>query len=1194
MPQPLGTGASEPQIAPLVVRNVSAFRTLISALNNGQVSDAKHDEAKASSHLARFKLWAMSLGAHRPSGGRSLEYRLRDASLIRNHVISLLQDLDRAILEGTAAAEGANLQDGASANLDSVDDELADYFQDTEETESEIDQILNEIGHVVDCLLRLSITISNPTPHDQFKSRVGIGTIEVFRDWYTKHVLEKFDQIDTKTAERLGNAMARRRQYFQYREDHSNRLAEGLDGDELDHDLQATTVASSIPKHLKESRESAMKEFSGLDDNRSEISRTSYAPSIANSDQIRVPPLPKEHVDGPFKCPFCHMIVSIETRHDWKKHVFRDLRPYVCLSKTCQTPDQQFSHRGDWSKHMTKEHWITWQCSFGCPGDFHTVEDFRKHTKTSHGKEVPHDKIDILQSLSISPEPSKAETTCPLCLNYPITSSQQYSSHVGAHLEQLALFTLPRQEYEEADDDDDSEDVRNQSENSVRSGWNESAEVVEMAGEDNKTETEPPRISSRLKSAESLAVEHQTQEDNRNEPNIGSDTDVTTDGKDPLISMERHSQSFHGVNPNQASDDANSWVNLYNAAFPSSRQYEGSKNEVPTGQGDNFRGSGPIIDPRGLSSSSLPTFAGYTYTTPADLVRYDLDNLVTRPLKLERFNPEHDRPHVDHNPKQQPPGVDASRDEDDSIVATPDSFDTRGEPASVGYTLRYGGDIHALPSSTRSPSTSETFVDPSPYSKGRIPPSDPEATRASVTAEDAGSQHSTGRDAVPSHASPKATLSAAGDDDRDRDRGRRPFVDDRGDRYPRNRSQEGRWGLERDARDHILDLKDRYGEINPRRGPRDDPGDPRKRELSRSKIEARIDGAHDSAPSNREVSPPPVAPPTPAFVSIANRAPSTTAPYPPPPIPDSAAISLESSRECELCGYRPKGDPRWFAGSMAKHKKLQHAIVPPKIYRCPYPGCTSEYKNRPDNLRQHQIEKGHYLNNQEGAPTLSPTTDRSPPIIRAHENSHSIIPSEDPRHDWDWSKQNFQFEDQSGYVWPGEKTASDPGTAERTVRIIRLSKDEDDHSDNASKSRHPIIIIHDARQHLDKDDGVANASSSREQKKHKEVVSPLRETENERLPKSILKAPKASFPEDPNPIRDGVAPHKNENEKTDEVPPGAKWTKISRAIVNPEALTIGKERFEVRDDFVIVLRVLAKEEIEAYASATQILRGKTN
>lgn len=72
----------------------------------------------------------------------------------------------------------------------------------------------------------------------------------------------------------------------------------------------------------------------------------------------------------------------------------------------------------------------------------------------------------------------------------------------------------------------------------------------------------------------------------------------------------------------------------------------------------------------------------------------------------------------------------------------------------------------------------------------------------------------------------------------------------------------------------------------------------------------------------------------------------------------------EANDCCELCGYRPKGDPQWFKGSMAKHKKLQHSTEPPKIYRCKFPGCSSAYKNRPDNLRQHQIEKGHFTDGE--------------------------------------------------------------------------------------------------------------------------------------------------------------------------------------------------------------------------------------
>ncbi|CCU82843.1 zinc finger protein DHHC domain containing protein [Blumeria hordei DH14] len=102
------------------------------------------------------------------------------------------------------------------------------------------------------------------------------------------------------------------------------------------------------------------------------------------------------------------------------------------------------------------------------------------------------------------------------------------------------------------------------------------------------------------------------------------------------------------------------------------------------------------------------------------------------------------------------------------------------------------------------------------------------------------------------------------------------------------------------------------------------------------------------------------------------------------------------------------------------------------------------------------------------------------------------------------------------------------------------------------------------------------------------VVSPPREKVEEKPVKGILRPPREKFPEDPAPIREGVAPLKDT--KKEGIPADARWTKISRRLVNPEALEAGKERFEARDDFVIVLRVLSKEEVQKYADLTQKIR----
>lgn len=120
-----------------------------------------------------------------------------------------------------------------------------------------------------------------------------------------------------------------------------------------------------------------------------------------------------------------------------------------------------------------------------------------------------------------------------------------------------------------------------------------------------------------------------------------------------------------------------------------------------------------------------------------------------------------------------------------------------------------------------------------------------------------------------------------------------------------------------------------------------------------------------------------------------------------------------------------------------------------------------------------------------------------------------------------------------------------------------------------------------------------SASSEAPEKKPRQVrvVTPSEDPREPEPPiKGILRQPREKFPEDPAPVREGVAPLKDAGKKG--IPPNARWTKIDRKLVNPEALVAGNERFEERPDYVIVLRVLTKEDIEAYALKTQEIRAK--
>lgn len=156
----------------------------------------------------------------------------------------------------------------------------------------------------------------------------------------------------------------------------------------------------------------------------------------------------------------------------------------------------------------------------------------------------------------------------------------------------------------------------------------------------------------------------------------------------------------------------------------------------------------------------------------------------------------------------------------------------------------------------------------------------------------------------------------------------------------------------------------------------------------------------------------------------------------------------------------------------------------------------------------------------------------------------------------------------------------------------------DTSEDDRSGGRHHRDRSHRSSSRRLLDDRSYHSSPSRQSHSHESrdelrtpiTVEPPATKTPEVPPKGILKAPRASFPEEKNPVREGVAPLKDATKKG--IPPGARWTKIDRRLVNPEALDMGNERYEERSDYVIVLRVLSKEEIQAYAVKTKEIRGK--
>ncbi|KAF4470144.1 Zinc finger transcription factor ace1 [Fusarium albosuccineum] len=460
---------------------LNSFQALLSTFETTTLPD--HDPSDISlpmvkDQLGRFKVWSANIGAHK-TGRSSLDHRLRDASNIRNQVIKLLQDLAECLGDAKNSLTGETkpwdkeawpLELEANGSDDSSDDICLEPLP---SMPSELSQILDSIVEDINCLLRLSVSIRNPAPHDCFKQSALTDTTH-FEPFDVQHVRSKFPTASADLVERLGRAISRRRQFFKYREMHHHKLASGLLDSALGtDDTVQSTVASSIPDHLKIVPNIDTSASSILEDDDASAaawSETSYATSATNAERPRLPALPKEADSGPFECPFCFMIVSIKSRRLWKKHIFLDLQPYICVSLDCPVPDQDFPRRRQWANHAYAHHWKTWTCCFGCNMQFSSAFDIKDHLAKAHSETMSRSNLADLLSLCEQSKPPSDPAECPLC-NESLPTFKHFQRHVGRHQEDLILFALPQltseetntsdgEESEEGEDEDEADGQR--------------------------------------------------------------------------------------------------------------------------------------------------------------------------------------------------------------------------------------------------------------------------------------------------------------------------------------------------------------------------------------------------------------------------------------------------------------------------------------------------------------------------------------------------------------------------------------------------------------------------------------------------------------------------------------------------------------------------------------------------------------
>ncbi|KAK0667758.1 hypothetical protein QBC41DRAFT_323143 [Cercophora samala] len=414
--------------------------------------------------LARLKVWAGNIGAHR-SDRTSLDYRLRDASNIRNQVVMLLVDLSESLNDAMSIYKGERIpwdqeepSDQDSDDHDDNDALMAGLAR--PEGFTELSQISSDITETISCLFRLTVSIQNPAPHDRFKARNWVDTSH-FEESDISHVRDKFPSCPPEISQRLGKAISRRRQYFKYRELHHQKMTYGLDGNVENDEGAPTTIASSIPKQLGTTTVLRPSDCdnSVLDEDSMSLAAwtdTTFGGSLIDGKRPRIPALPEAAIDGPFECPFCYMMISASTSRAWAKHVLADLRPYICLSPDCAMSHVDYEGRHQWMEHVLEHHWKRWQC-LHCSHESDSAIGLRTHLLDQHSETANEFEVEKMVDIGEKKRARNAPSRCPLC-QVDIRSIKEYGRHVGRHQRDLALFALPNIAEMDGSDDVNSSD----------------------------------------------------------------------------------------------------------------------------------------------------------------------------------------------------------------------------------------------------------------------------------------------------------------------------------------------------------------------------------------------------------------------------------------------------------------------------------------------------------------------------------------------------------------------------------------------------------------------------------------------------------------------------------------------------------------------------------------------------------------
>ncbi|WAO92237.1 Hypothetical protein NCS54_00973600 [Fusarium falciforme] len=337
-----------------------------------------------------FSLWS---DGHGVASG-SLDDKFQRSRKLRQATMKTLSHLSSTLIDRLVPAahisnpKTKGLCDQVSNILEEVnfshvaDDSSSDST--SEYSTADVHELAEDLKTDVDCLIELDQMIRDPATDpepEMTEANVSLSSWAPHQVFANK-VEHRFPAADAKLFSSLGMVNYQRYLRCQIERDRNQ-------------------VHAEQPEQIVEVTAGSKFHDSGLGSSLNPES--SYAETIMSyrdgNRSIRIPPLPEEAKRGEaFPCVACGRSVIITTNSQWKRHLYIDLQPYVCLDTSCQRSDSTFSNRANWLQHLALDHGM---------------------------------------------EPSWEQIECPLCGDEAGPGKITITTHLGRHLEEISLSALP-------------------------------------------------------------------------------------------------------------------------------------------------------------------------------------------------------------------------------------------------------------------------------------------------------------------------------------------------------------------------------------------------------------------------------------------------------------------------------------------------------------------------------------------------------------------------------------------------------------------------------------------------------------------------------------------------------------------------------------------------------------------------------